>query len=249
MEAWAGSSSGKFIIATRSLHGAKRNSGIPLRANPDFAHALSALRLLNLCRKGFPPMKPETAGPAPQADEHTQGRGSRLKERAVEEFRRFVVLFLYLWLMFGLFALQERIVLKEQGINFTAQGFALVNALVLAKVMLVAENLNFGRWLNRRPLIYPILHDAFLFAVLFIVFHVVESLVIGLVHGEAVRASIPLIGGGGLAGLLCVAVILFAALIPYFAVKNLNLALGPGRLKELLFEVRVGTVDGEAREK
>ena len=141
--------------------------------------------------------------------------------------------------MFGLFALHERIILREQGINFTAQGFALVNALVLANVMLVAENINFGRWLNRRPLIYPILYDAFLFAVLFIVFHVVEDLVIGLIHGQSVQASIPVIGGGGAVGLLCVAVILFVALIPYFAVKKLNLALGPDRLKALLFVVRV----------
>jgi hypothetical protein len=138
--------------------------------------------------------------------------------------------------LFGLFALHERIVLREQGINFTAQGFALVNALVLAKVMLIAEDLNLGRWLDRRPLIYPILHDAVLFTVLFIVFHIVEDVVIGLIHGETVRASIPVIGGGGVVGLLCVAVILFVALIPYFAVKNLNLALGPGRLKALLFE-------------
>lgn len=181
-------------------------------------------------------MKPELAEPAPQGGEHGHSRAARFKERAIEEFKRFVVLFLYLWVLFGLFALHERIVLREQGINFTAQGFALVNALVLAKVMLIAEDLNLGRWLDRRPLIYPILHDAVLFTVLFIVFHIVEDVVIGLIHGETVRASIPVIGGGGVVGLLCVAVILFVALIPYFAVKNLNLALGPGRLKALLFE-------------
>lgn len=182
-------------------------------------------------------MKPGLAEPAPQGGEHGQALAARLKERAFKEIKRFVVLFLYLWVLFGLFALHERIVLRQEGINFTAQGFALVNALVLAKVMLVAEGFNLSRWLNSRPLIYPILHDAFLFAALFIAFHVVEDMVIGLLHGESIRASIPVIGGGGVAGLLCVAIILFVTLIPYFAVKNLNLALGPGRLKALLFEV------------
>ena len=193
-------------------------------------------------------MKPAIATTDPRGGEPEPGRSSRLKARAIAEFKRFLVLFLYLWLMFGLFALHERIILREQGINFTAQGLALINALVLAKVMLLAEAVDFGRWLKRRPLIYPILHDAFLFAALFIVFHVVEDVVIGLVHGEAVRASIPVIGGGGLAGLISVAVILFVALIPYFAVKNLSLALGPGRLKQLLLEARVGPVEGEERE-
>lgn len=189
-------------------------------------------------------MKSEIADPAPQGSEQRNGRASRLKELAIEEFKRFIVLFLYLWIMFGRFALNERIVLREHGINFAAQGFALVNALVLAKVMLVAESFDFGRWLNRRPLIYLILHDALLFAALFIVFHVVEDLVIGLIHGDSVRASIPVIGGGGVVGLLCVSVILFVALIPYFTVKSLNLALGPGQLKALLFEVR-----GQAAER
>lgn len=182
-------------------------------------------------------MKPNVAEPSPSGGEHRHARAARLKERAIAEFKRFLVLFLYLWVLFGLFALHERIVLREQGINFTAQGIALVNALVLAKVMLIAESFNFSRWLNRRPLIYPIIYDALLFAALFIAFHVVEDSLIGLIHGESVRASIPVIGGGGVLGLLCVAVILFVALIPYFAVKNLNLALGPGRLKALLFEV------------
>ena len=75
------------------------------------------------------------------------------------------------------------------------------NALVLAKVMLVAKDLDLGRWLQRQRLIYPILHDSLLLTALFIVFHVVEHLVIGLVEGESFAASIPHIDGGGLAGL------------------------------------------------
>src|SRR5690242_16146523 len=100
---------------------------------------------------------------------HTDSRKQKLKARAIDEVRRFAVLFVYLWILFGLFVLNERIILRQQGIGFSSQGFAVLNALVLAKVMLIAEDLNLGHWLDRRPLIYPILHDSFLFAVLFIV--------------------------------------------------------------------------------
>jgi hypothetical protein len=180
---------------------------------------------------------------APQAadtEAQTQGRAQRLRERAVEEMRRFAVLFLYLWVLFGLFVLNERIILQQHGIGFAAQGFAVFNALVLAKVMLVAENLNLGRWLERRPLIYPILHDASLFTALFIVFHVAEEMTIGLIHGATVRSSVPAIGGGGAAGLLCVAVISFVALIPFFAFRNFSRALGPDRMNALLFGTAIG---------
>ena len=166
-----------------------------------------------------------------------------LTARALDEFRRFVVLFLYLWVLFGLFALQERIILRENGLNFTRQGIALVNALVLAKVMLVAVDLRLGRWPWRRPLILPIVLQALLFAILFIGFHVLEYMVIGLFRHEPTTASVPAIGGGGLAGLTCTATILFVALIPYFAFVNVSEALGGSRLKALLFSAGRGAPD------
>jgi len=46
------------------------------------------------------------------------------------------------------------------------QGFALINALALAKVVLVAEFFHVGDNLKNRPLIYPIVFNSAVFAVL-----------------------------------------------------------------------------------
>lgn len=158
-----------------------------------------------------------------------------LKARALKELRRFVIMFVYLWVLLGLFVLNERIILGQRGIGITMQGFAVLNALVLAKVMLIAEDLQLGAWLRPRPLIYPILGDALIFTVAFICFHILEHMAIGLYRGESVAASIPAIGGGGLAGLFTVATILFVALIPFFGYGALDRELGPGRLRAMLF--------------
>ena len=53
-------------------------------------------------------------------------------------------MFLYLWVLFGLFVLNGTIILHQHGISFSSQGFAVISALVLAKVMLVAEDLKLG---------------------------------------------------------------------------------------------------------
>jgi hypothetical protein len=74
-----------------------------------------------------------------------------------------------------------------------------------------------------------------LLTALFICFHVVEHIAIGLFKGETLAASVPHIGGGGLAGLACVAVILFVTLIPFFAFKHVGRELGEGRLRAMLF--------------
>jgi hypothetical protein len=43
---------------------------------------------------------------------------------------------------------------------------------------------------GRRPLIYPVLLRSALFAVVFIVFDIVEKMLIGVFHGKAVAESI-----------------------------------------------------------
>ncbi len=158
-----------------------------------------------------------------------------LAAKAVEEFRRFVVLFLYLWVLFAMFVVNQSIVLREEGIPFAAQGFALINALVLAKVMLLFEAFDPGRWLRRRPLIHPILFEAFLLTILFVIVHILEKAIEGLIHGRTLVESLPNIGGGSLVGLLSVTAILFIALIPFFAFRNLGLVLGQDRLIALIF--------------
>jgi len=167
-----------------------------------------------------------------------------LTAKAAEEFRRFLVLFFYLWVLFGVFVLNQGIVLREQGVNFTMQGFAFINALVFAKVMMVFEMFDPGGWLRRRPLIYPIFYETLLLTVLFLVVHVLEKTVEGLIHGKTAMESMPSVGGGGLAGLISASVILFVALLPFFGLRNLGLAMGRGRLRAMLLGEKPATGDG-----
>jgi hypothetical protein len=169
-----------------------------------------------------------------------------LKAKAVGEFRRFVILFFYLWILFGVFVLDQGVVLREHGINFAMQGFAFINALVFAKVMMLFEIFDPGRWLRKRPLIYPILYETLLLTVLFLVAHVLEKTIEGLVRGKSIADSLPAIGGGGLIGLLSMTAILFMALIPFFGLRNLSLAMGEGRLWAVIFE-EPSSEEGERR--
>jgi hypothetical protein len=182
-------------------------------------------------------------GIAAGADAH----GARsLKAKAADEFRRFVVLFLYLWVLFGVFVLNQGVVMREHGINFPMLGFAFINALVFAKVMMLFEVFDPGRWLRGRPLIYPILYETFLLTVLFLVAHVIEKTIEGMLRGKTFIDSVPAIGGGGLTGFLSITAILFIALIPFFGLRNLGLAMGGGRLYAMIFS-QPSAEDGERR--
>jgi hypothetical protein len=175
-------------------------------------------------------MQNDRAGGRPHAHKHN------FWERALTEAKRLSVIFFYLWVILGLFVLNERIVLRQRGMAFTLKdGFAVMNALALAKVMLVAEDMNLVRWIRSRPLIYPILLESILLTVILIFFNIIEHLAVGLLERKTLAASVPAIGGGGLVGAVCVAVILFVALIPFIAFRHVSRELGPGRLNAMLF--------------
>jgi hypothetical protein len=158
-----------------------------------------------------------------------------LKQRILDEARKFLTICLYLWVMFGIFALHESVVSAKDHINYHFYGFALVNALVLGKVMLIAEDLHFADWFKDRPLIYPILCKAVAFSMLFLGFDVVEEVFVGVFRGKTIDQSIPSIGGGSLSGVIFVGIILSVALIPCFAFREMSRVIGERELHSLIF--------------
>ena len=157
-----------------------------------------------------------------------------LKQRAKEEAIRFLIMFLYLWVFLGILSLYERVLMRQAGVNFTSQTLAVVNALVLGKVMLVVEDLRPARWMPPEPLLNPSLFEAAVLAAVFIVFHELEEGILGLLHGDSLAASLPAVGGGGVIGVVLVAIILFVVLIPYILFRNIGRAIGFARMKALV---------------
>ena len=161
-------------------------------------------------------------------------RLGRLKAGAVDETKKLLGVFLYLWILLTLFSLHEALIFNEDVLTYQ-QGFALINALALAKIVVVGQSLHVGDRLRNKPLVYPIVFKAATFAVLLLVFHVVEETLIGVWRGKRVAESIPTIGDGTLQATIMTAIILFVALIPFFAFLELEQAIGPKELHSLLF--------------
>lgn len=165
----------------------------------------------------------------------SETRLSALTRRAFSASRKFVAIFLYLYVVFGLFRIHEYIVLKQHDLAFTNFGWAFVNALVMAKIMLVAEELHFGRRLETLPLLYPVLGKSVIFAIVLLAFHIVENVATGLWRGQTIAASVPGIGGGGLTGVVLVCVIISIMLVPFFALNEMTTLIGGRRLYALIF--------------
>jgi hypothetical protein len=162
-------------------------------------------------------------------------RKRSLKKRLFDEVGNFLAIVAYLFVMFGVFALHESVVSAKNHIEYHFYGFAIINALILGKVMLVAEDLHFADWFKDKPLIYPVLFKAVAFSCLFLVFDVVEEVLVGVFKGKTIGESIPSFAAQGLSGVLFVGIILAVALIPFFAFRAVGRAIGERELHSLLF--------------
>ena len=168
------------------------------------------------------------------------GRLHQAKSIAVHEFRRFLISAVYIFVILSMFTLHEEIALRTHGgmsqaIPFAPHGFAVINALVLGKVALVVEQMRLGERVKANPLIYPIVTEALILAVLFIAMHVLEGLIGGWIHGEALAKSVPAIGGGSFWGVTFATFGFFIAMLPFCAFRQITVAIGWPRMRALLF--------------
>lgn len=174
---------------------------------------------------------------------HSASAESGVLAWATREIKQLLVIVLYLWVIFGIYVLCQTVIFAKEHVPFLSHGFALINALVLSKVLLVAEDMNFANRFSRGPLIYPVLFKAFAFALLLVAAHVGESALVGLWHGESFSKSIPPVGGGTLKGFICVVALMFVALIPFFAFREVGRVIGPERLWNLFIHGNLGPGD------
>ncbi len=157
-----------------------------------------------------------------------------LKTRAMDQIKRFVVITLYLWVLFGLYDLIRTLAMEQAHVNFQEQGLAIVNALILAKVMLIAEDLKVGSRFKGRPLIYSVLWQSAAFSVVLICFHIVEDAAIAWLDGKPLADALAAFGRGDLTGVLTVGAMLFVTLIPFFMFEEIGRVLGQDKLWHLL---------------
>lgn len=152
---------------------------------------------------------------------------------ALGQARKAAPVFCYLWVLFGLFALYKWMLLPDKGF-LIGQGLAFVNAFVLVKIVLVAEHLQVGENFRNQPLIYPVLLKSALFALILIGCHLAERVVHGALRG-GITGSLSEVGGGTVAGILALGIIIFVVLIPFFAFRELARVVGDRELSDLLF--------------
>ena len=161
-----------------------------------------------------------------------------LKQKAVDELREYLIIAVYLFVVFSLLVIHSSMILAEHHIPYALHGFALINALALAKIMLAAQNMHLADQFGDAPLIYPTILKSFVFAVLLAAFKIAEDTILGRLHGKPFHQSLAELGGGTWWGILILVALVFVMLIPFFGFTELRRVFGSERLFGVFFHPR-----------
>ena len=161
-----------------------------------------------------------------------------LKQKAVEELKKFWLIALYLSVFFMAFTFYRRLVLAEFGVTYLHYGVALVQALVIGKVVLIGRALGLGKRPNRGPLIVSIVITSIVFAVLVIVFGLVEHVVEGLFQDKTWLEIRHGLLESGVNELLSRVLMLVVAFVPFFSLVEIAEEIGWERLAAIFFSRR-----------
>jgi hypothetical protein len=162
--------------------------------------------------------------------ENSAGKG--LKQKTIHELWELAWVFLYLAFFFCSLELYSVLLLRDFHVKYLNFGFALINALVIAKVILLGEYARIGRKYEERPLILSAAYKAILFVVLVFVFHLVEELVKRLLHNGHFAGALAQVRVNDLLGR---GIIVFCTFLPLFAFRELRRVLGEKKFMDLFF--------------
>jgi hypothetical protein len=158
-----------------------------------------------------------------------------LKARAIEEFKVFWVTALYLWVFLGSFTVYRRLIVAELGVAYLHYGIALIEALVIAKVILIGRMFGFSRRFEDKPLIVPVLYKSLLFGLFVLFFGVAEHVVEGWVHKQGMLGGLHDIGELGTYELTARVLMLMVAFVPFFAFWEIGRVLVMLKLQSMFF--------------
>ena len=158
-----------------------------------------------------------------------------LKQKVAHELSEMIRIFLYLALFFCALATYSMLLLREFHVSYFHYGTALLNALIMSKVIMLGQYAHLGRKHEDKPLMATAVIKALQFSVLMAVFHVVEEVIKHLLHGHSMASALRELMSSGLSEVLVRNLVIFCALIPFFAFRELRRVLGEDKFSALFF--------------
>ncbi len=154
------------------------------------------------------------------------------KQKAKKELKDFLIISLYLAFFFSALVTYTILLLRKYDVSTLNYTFAIINALVIAKVILIGEMMSLGKHGETRPLYQSVFYKAVIFSLFVLAFHFLEEFIKRLVHGKPFGTVWHEINPDELIGR---SILVFCTFLPLFAFIELRRVLGEKKFYALFF--------------
>jgi hypothetical protein len=140
---------------------------------------------------------------------------------------------------FNLILWTKRLILQEQGVEFSGFFTAIVAALLVGKAVLVTDNLPFMRRFDGAPMIQPILFKSVIYWLCVLIVRLADEVVRFVAAGGAIAAfGDHFVNHFSLPRFLSIQIWLMVLFLAYVTIHELNQLFGDGELYRLFFRWR-----------
>jgi hypothetical protein len=154
----------------------------------------------------------------------------------VREIREVIPAAIYFLLLFHTVSLTLHLVLTHFSVTLTHTSTATILALVVAKVILIADNLPMMERFRDKPLIYPALWRTFVYSFLVAIAQYLEELIPAWIHsGQLMAANAKVISEFTWTRFLAVHIWLLLGLFVYCAATEVIRYVGADKFKSAFF--------------
>ena len=187
---------------------------------------------------------------ASDATSDDRGALARVGAFLADELRKVVPPTLFFFVGFNVILLTKRLLLADYLIAYSGFLIATTSALIVGKVVLVAERLPFLNRFDDAPLAFPILFKTIVYTVLVMLARLIEALLHYLIEGHAIgggafiRYQLGMFSWGRFVAIQVWIGVLF---LIYVTASELNALLGDGELYKLLFKRRTSVAKATRR--
>jgi hypothetical protein len=162
-------------------------------------------------------------------------KAAELKAKAKHEFIEYLINVAWLTLVFAAFTVYRRTVLAAHDIVYANYWVALIEGLVLGKVIMFHPLFKLGRRVEAMPLIVPSLFKTFIFTIVVALVKALEHGLKGLWHGVGFMGGLLELSEKWSSELIPNGLVVLVALLPFFMVKELGRVQGQTTLRTLFF--------------
>lgn len=163
---------------------------------------------------------------------------SALKQKLIHEIKILCTYTLMLFVMFSIFDIYERLLLNDYSSTTLHYGYSLIEALILAKVIMIGEAVHLGEKFKNRPLIIPVIYKTIMFSLLLFLFNFIEHYLEGYFSGNTIQQTFDEVMQQRINIILAKNFIMIIIIAQFFILQQLSDVLGEGRLWNLFFKQR-----------